>query len=279
MNGLEKRDSDSGKICALPRGIVDPRGSASRIRVNRYLPSQPLAAFIDHHWVIQWDLTERAPEQQRVLPSPNAHLVVASGHTALFGVVRGIYSRRLRDSGRVLGTRFRLGGLRPFLNGPVATLTDRTVAAETLTGLNDRVAEAQVLAAADDQGMVRAVEMLIEPRLPAPDPTVDLICAIAATARRDDGPRRAKALADEVGLSLRTLQRLFHEYVGVSPKWVIRRYRLREAARWLAQGQKPQIARLASDLGYFDQARLARDFGHLFGCSPEDYRRSQIGPG
>jgi AraC-like DNA-binding protein len=60
---------------------------------------------------------------------------------------------------------------------------------------------------------------------------------------------------------------------------VIRRYRLQEAARWLAQGQKLHIARLASDLGYFDQAHLARDFGHLFGRSPEDYRRSQIGPG
>ena len=127
--------------------------------------------------------------------------------------------------------------------------------------------------------MVRAAERLIEPRLPAPDATVDLIGTIAATARRDNGPRRAKALADEVGLSLRTLQRLFYQYVGVSPKWVIRRYRLQEAARCLAQGQKLQIARLAADLGYFDQAHLARDFGHLFGCSPEDYRRSQIGHG
>jgi AraC-like DNA-binding protein len=37
--------------------------------------------------------------------------------------------------------------------------------------------------------------------------------------------------------------------VGVSPKWVIRRYRLQEAARWLAQGEKLQLAQLAAELG------------------------------
>lgn len=279
MNGLEKCDSALRKVCTLPRGIVDPRGSASRIRVNRYPPSQSLASFIDHTWVVEWDLAERSPEQQRVLPSPNAHLVIGAGHTALFGAVRGIYARQLQGAGRVVGVRFRTGGLRPFLNGPVAMLTDRTVAVETITGRKDQMAEAQVLAAADNQGMARAAETLISPRLPASDPTVDLVCAIVARARRDDGPRQANVLADDVGLSLRGLQRLFHEYVGVSPKWVIRRYRLQEAGRRLAQGQRLQIAQLASELGYFDQAHLARDFGRLFGCSPADYRRSQIGSG
>jgi AraC-like DNA-binding protein len=175
--------------------------------------------------------------------------------------------------------RFRVGGLRPFLHGPVAMLTGRSAAAKILTGVEDHVAEARVLDARDDQGMVRAAETLIESRLPAPDATVELIGSIAAAARRDDGPRQAGALAADVGLSLRTLQRLFHEYVGVSPKWVIRRYRLQEAARLLAQGQQLQIARLAAELGYFDQAHLARDFRRLFGCSPADYRRSQIAAG
>jgi AraC-like DNA-binding protein len=175
----------------------------------------------------------------------------------------------------MLGVRFRTGGLRPFLNGPVAALTDRTVPAETLTGIKDHLAEARVLGAGNGQAMVLAAEKLIEPRLPAPDPAVDLICGIIARARSADGPRQAKALAREAGLSLRTLQRLFHEYAGVSPKWVIRRYRLQDAAQWLAQGKKLQLAGLAAELGYFDQAHLARDFTRLFGCSPAEYRRTQ----
>lgn len=30
-------------------------------------------------------------------------------------------------------------------------------------------------------------------------------------------------------MSLRTLQRLFNDYVGIGPKWVINRYRIHEA--------------------------------------------------
>jgi AraC-like DNA-binding protein len=124
--------------------------------------------------------------------------------------------------------------------------------------------------------MIHAANSLLEHRLPPPDPTIDEVCVIVACARRDGGPLRVEALADEARLSVRTLQRLFHEYVGISPKWVIRRYRLQEAAQRLATGHNVKLADLAAELGYFDQAHLARDFTRLFGCSPSNYRRTQI---
>lgn len=77
-------------------------------------------------------------------------------------------------------------------------------------------------------------------------------------------------------MSLRGLQRLFCEYVGVSPKWVIQRYRLQDAAVLLASGSSGQLAALAAELGYFDQAHLAQDFRRLFGISPSQYRQSQL---
>lgn len=77
-------------------------------------------------------------------------------------------------------------------------------------------------------------------------------------------------------MSLRALQRLFCEYVGVSPKWVIQRYRLQDAAVLLASGSSGQLAALAAELGYFDPAHLAQDFRRLFGISPSQYRQSQL---
>jgi transcriptional regulator GlxA family with amidase domain len=63
---------------------------------------------------------------------------------------------------------------------------------------------------------------------------------------KDKAVTRVERLADELGLSMRGLQRLFAEYVGIGPKWVIRRYRLHEvtahvparvrAARWIVAG-------------------------------------------
>jgi transcriptional regulator GlxA family with amidase domain len=73
------------------------------------------------------------------------------------------------------------------------------------------------------------------------------------------------------GLSARTLQRLFADYVGVSPKWVMRRARLHEAAEHADSGEPVDWACLASDLGYADQAHLTRDFTFTIGIPPTRY--------
>lgn len=57
----------------------------------------------------------------------------------------------------------------------------------------------------------------------------------------------------------------FAEHVGIGPKWVIRRYRLHEVTERMAAGADLDWAALAAELGYADQAHLARDFKALFG--------------
>jgi AraC-like DNA-binding protein len=62
--------------------------------------------------------------------------------------------------------------------------------------------------------------------------------------------------------------------VGVSPKWVIQRYRLHEAAERLTADPSIAQSALASDLGYSDQAHFIRDFKSLVGTSPAAYARA-----
>ncbi|MGH3421218.1 MAG: helix-turn-helix domain-containing protein, partial [Streptosporangiaceae bacterium] len=75
-------------------------------------------------------------------------------------------------------------------------------------------------------------------------------------------------LSAESGMTARSLQRLFADYVGVSPKWVMRRARLHEAAERADSGEPVDWAALASDLGYADQAHLTRDFTVTIGVPP-----------
>ena len=87
---------------------------------------------------------------------------------------------------------------------------------------------------------------------------------------------RQKVVEDLVhryGLNKRTLQRLFAKYVGVSPKWVIQRYRLHEAAEQLVAGASVSQAAIAMSLGYSDQAHFVRDFKSVVGVSPAAYAR------
>ena len=59
----------------------------------------------------------------------------------------------------------------------------------------------------------------------------------------------------------------------MSPKWVIRRYRLHEALERVNAGHRVDWAALAAELGYFDQAHFIRDFKALVGRTPAEYGR------
>jgi AraC-like DNA-binding protein len=105
------------------------------------------------------------------------------------------------------------------------------------------------------------------------DPVVEEVRALARLAETDPSITRAEQLAEAAGSSLRSLQRLFGEYVGIGPKWVIGRYRILDATAVAHRGEPVDWAALAADLGYADQAHLTRAFTGVVGSPPEAYRR------
>jgi AraC-like DNA-binding protein len=258
-----------------PKGVVDPAGAAQRLRLATYPPSSPLLPFVEYFWLVEWDLRGQAPQTQRVLPYPNAHLVFDQGRTAIHGVVRGAFVRQVEGAGRVLGVRFRPGGLRPFIAHPLSRLADRTVAVDDVLGLDSADAEPRVLDQTGDLDMVAAAEAMLLAVLPQMDARARVAERAVQAAAAPNGPLSAQALAREVGIEQRTLQRLFSNYVGVSPKWVIQRFRLQEATWRLAAQGAPDLAALAAELGFFDQAHFTRNFTKLVGMSPLAYWKSQ----
>jgi transcriptional regulator GlxA family with amidase domain len=84
---------------------------------------------------------------------------------------------------------------------------------------------------------------------------------------------RVTDLSRAVGVSVRSLQRLFSDRVGASPKWVICRARLQDAAARVLAGEEVDWSRLALDLGYFDQAHLIRAYRTIIGVSPTEHER------
>jgi len=75
------------------------------------------------------------------------------------------------------------------------------------------------------------------------------------------------------GLGTRSLQRLFARYVGVSPKWVLARYRMHDVVTDLDAGYGGSLADLAAKYGWFDQAHFTREFTDLVGVPPGAYQR------
>jgi AraC-like DNA-binding protein len=271
MRVLQKREAD---MTDSYKGVVNPGAVGKVFRLERFQPAPDLAPFVEHFWLVAWTLPDGVTHVQRTLPSPCIHLVFDAGRTAVFGVMTGSFEYTLKNSGRVLGVRFRPGAFRGFLRQPVQSITDRELKLSQLFDCDDEAAERGVLSARDDAGMVAAASALLRAWLPAPDPQTERIGAILHAIQHDPGITQVQQLADHTGVSVRRLQILFKEYVGATPKWVIRRNRLLDAAEQLAGGADVDLATLAQALGYYDQSHFTTDFEKLVGKPPADYRRS-----
>ena len=254
------------------KGVVAPALAGKMFRLGRYLPPPDLAPFLDHYWIVEWDLQGRPPYTQRTLPYPCVHVVFDRARTGIWGLTTGSFDYELKDAGKVCGLRFRAGAFRGLLGRPLHTITDQVLALGDVFPWDEAAAQDAVLDTPDDAAMIEAAGALLRTVLPAPDPQVDRIAAILRAVESTPGLTQVEALAATARISVRSLQQLFSEYVGVSPKWVIRRFRLHEAADRLAQGADVDLAALAQGLGYFDQAHFTSDFRRLVGKSPGRYR-------
>ena len=252
---------------ASTRGILRPHEGRRHFALTRELPSGDLATWVERHWMVEWDLDE--PYTQELLNHPTINLAVEPGTAGVHGIRTARDRKRIAGRGRVVGVKFRPGAFQPFWGRSVHLLTNRTVPLEDVFGAG--AAELAERVRAEPARPFAVMEDFLRARLPAPDPNLDMLAAIVTTMLEDPAVARVDALAARHGLSTRTLQRLFRRYVGVSPKWVLKRYRLHEAAERIAEGRDGDWAATALDLGYFDQAHFVRDFTALIGTSPARY--------
>ena len=253
-------------------GVLHAESAATRFTLSRHRPAADLAPFLDYWWVVRWDLCGQPPHEQSILPHPNVNLALEAGGAGIYGVDRSIFIRRLTEEGKALGVRFRPGGFHPFYGKSIATLNDRVVPAREIFGPEaDQANAAAMSPGADDSAMIAAAEGLLRGFGAVPDPVAAQVADMVERIGADPELRRVATLAEVFCMPERRLQRLFAEYVGVSPKWVMRRARLLEAARRADTGDSVDWAALAVDLGYADQAHLTREFSATLGIPPARY--------
>lgn len=258
-----------------PRGVLHQRLEQGEFQHARRAPSVALAGLVEHYWHVSWDLRDLPAQRQETLPHPNVHFVVEPGLTAIYGVHTGRFVRQLEGLGRVFGIKFKAGGFFPFYGEPVSSLQNRSLAPSRIFGEDAARFEADVFDSTDIDAMTEAAERLLLAHLPSADPNVAHVAARVASIASDRSLTSVDALVQQTGLSKRALQRLFNQYVGVGPKWVINRYRLHEAIAQLQAGSPVMWTELALALGYFDQAHFIRDFRKLVGRSPAEYARDE----
>ncbi|MEC3919856.1 helix-turn-helix domain-containing protein [Nocardia sp. CDC160] len=281
-------DNENGRFAPRPvpppetaKGILRPRQQNAANNHARLAAGERVSRYVEWYWAVRWDRRGQPPFYAEVLPYPCVNLTFERTHERTGAFVTGVwttkYVRELAGEGETFGVKFRAGGFGAFTGLDVGAFSDTSVPATDIFPAADALGEA-VLATTDvDRRRDLIEDFLVDLGREAGDDTAyRLVLEIVDAMEHDPDLTRVDQVTERFDIPIRTLQRLFRRYVGGSPKWVLRRYRLQDGAHLLAEGRTSDLAALALELGYFDQAHFSNEFAKEIGMPPLEYARRSL---
>ncbi|CAN5683208.1 helix-turn-helix domain-containing protein [soil metagenome] len=266
--------SDVPDVHTDARGIVAPDTGLQHFGLDRAAPSTYVGRVVDRYWLATWDLPPDQPFTQRLWPHPVVNIVVEDGRAMTGGVARRMFVRQLAGQGEGFGIMFRPAGFRALIDQPMNEMPE-SVAMEGALAPLGRDLEKAVVGGVGRPMTTRAamVDELLAAAVPSDVGEVEGMAELVERIAADRSLVRVGQVAALAACGERQLQRRFADLVGLSPKAVLRRYRLFDAAEQARQLQSVDWAGLAVQLGYSDQSHLTREFTTAMGMPPATYAR------
>jgi AraC-like DNA-binding protein len=276
---------------------------------HRYRPGEPLRRYVA--WYTGYRQRGIAPATHRGLPSPYLTMIFTLDEPLSieahpdpgqppgeFGtLLGGLHSTPalIRHDGAQSGIQLALEppGVRALLGLPAGELAGLDVPAEAVLGAVGTELRERVRGAATWPARFAVLDEILLRQLLASGGSAAVPPEVLWSWRqllRAGGAVRVADLAAGTGWSGRHLASRFRAEIGLTPKAAARVVRFDRARRRLAghagagacQDGGYQLAGLAAEMGYFDQAHLAREFRALAGVPPsqwlaEEFRNVQAG--
>lgn len=263
------------------------QGLADAISTRFFRPSAELAPYFSSYYLIEFVLSPGEtvtdwlhPEWANIRFSENGNWSIGSGgefHSLPPIVGTGPTSRtipfRVNGPTRIWGVGILPRGWVRLMDAPANVMADRTVACTPdspyapFAELRERTFCKRPDAAAEARRIDRTMQELLAVRPPQLDEP-----RIGSIHRRlfDSELASVADLAEKIGMSPRSLERICLRAFGFPPKLLLRRQRfLRSLSQYLLDPTQTWIKTL--DENYVDQAHFVRDFQKFMGMSPSCY--------
>ncbi len=270
----------------------------------RFAPAAALEPFVDCYWALrsQADLPTGIPE--RIVPDGCFELIFnfgsrhrhynqrdlqrfsSLGSSILIGQRTRYFHTELAANSseglRAVGIRLRPEGLYPLCGMLAGEIVDEVIPLDAVWGAAVAETEEQLLAARSPDRLPSLLDAFL---LGRPDlrrqahPGLD---AAIRRIRQCKGHLRIDALAAELNLSIKQLERLFKGALGVSPKRYARIMKFSDLHAWLDRPDASiNWAAVAAAMNYYDQNHFIKNFKEFSGLLPGEYLkelREQGGP-
>lgn len=87
----------------------------------------------------------------------------------------------------------------------------------------------------------------------------------------DNASLNLSIISNALSMSQRTLQRLFRQYIGITPRTYARVRQFNKALKRMESGEFNLLTELAYDTKYADQAHFSRTFREFTGLTPREF--------
>lgn len=254
--------------------LVDPADTS--FRIARLSPAPEMSTLLRRYWVPVWSVPRGATRTQQVLQYPCALIVVSNCYARFYGVATGLSQTELEGTGWAFGVMLQPATGHLLTGQPMHRFRDTYVnLPEGLPGGEGLVAQVRATLQADpaDGQRQRTAAGLIEAALAhllPIGPEAERINDVVAYVEGKPDLVRVAGLVEAFATTERSLQRLTGRWLGLTPRWLVQRRRLHEAAERLRE-REVDLGRVAAELGYADQAHFNRDWRKVTGMTPGQF--------
>ncbi len=255
-------------------------------------PAAALRPYIASYWMIRGE--PGVPIRDRTYPDGCQEVVFNINSTVMRSDSPGGYSRNpnaeligqmtryydIETNGEqcYFGIKFYPHGFSVFTREPIHDLRDQSIPVNDVLNLDAAPLLDRIFSTSDFETFVDFANRYFRLALAekkAASKSYQLVDRAVRILLEDQDELNIDTLRQQLGIGHRRLQTLFRDFVGLSPKQLLRMIRFQTSFRFLHDANLA-LTDVAMLSGYYDQAHFNHDFKAYAGITPTRYRESQL---
>lgn len=255
------------------------------MRYQKFPPAAELSSFVECYFVWEGETKESLDVQS----PPNGFNAMVFNYADLYeayqnggqrmsvpkafasGLFTFNYHLVLRGTIGMVGIVFKPSSLHNFFGTRMSQLVNSRMALELLIHEKAESLWSKVKSERSDKERVNLLEEYVQSLLPNTKERLSVIDEAVELIDHHKGSIPVGAVADQLKISRRYLEKKFLEKVGVSPKFYARIKRFVNLSKEVAYNEKFDWQDIIFKYGFHDQSHLVKEFMEFNQMNPSDY--------